>query len=243
MKLKALNFSYHSAKAFESFTVDVQINQDGDFFIRESDIPKEVLTVGYRAFEDLEKKRGKWVGAKTTSNLIYVKSLDRIKDAIQKCIEVYEEQLVDSEFEKVIKYEFNLSGLRTHAVPHEDPEKEVDATYFGQDASWSRRMDRARDLQIEFKWEVLKKITNKSIRDHRRRSIIYLSLDDSETYVGEEDKVVPWSEAREEWFVQMEEQMRQLMFKLEDFMKIDQKKLVAAIDEGKPMFPLLLGKK
>jgi hypothetical protein len=210
MKLKTETFTYVTSDTKESITLEISVSKEGQFFFSSRDIPSETWSIiEDKLREDCSLSLGHHQKRGEEYSQYYLvrhPSLKELLSAFQRALEFFEESQTERDELKVIRYSFGLGGIG----------------------------ERRDSLHINFKWEILRQLTNKSkVRRWNEGDVIFLDdRGDSRAVDKDEDKLIEWTPEREAWFENMEKQMRDLMEKLQSFMALKEKHVEKMIDSG-----------
>jgi hypothetical protein len=223
MKLDKRTFNYCTESEKLSFEVQLNVSKDGRFYFNSGEMPKEIVTIGQAAFKELEREQKH--RAEAWVMYVYSAELKPLLQAIETAIELYEASLVRRDELKIIVYEFDLEGEKA------PPESEGEYTEcFGDPASSWRRPE-PHTLKINFRWRILRQLTNNSAV-RRENDVVYLNDEGTEQHINGDEKIVAWTKEREAWFHQVEGQMRGLMLGLEKFMGLEERQVEKLIATG-----------
>ena len=233
MKLKAEQYLYTENATRKEFTITFNVSKHGDFYIDAAEVPEVMKSLCEKAFERLHTSRKARRGDEKRGGTYFrADKLNDLEDAIKAAIEEYEESQVKNDEVKVLTYEFMLSGLKLPAVMGKDEDGDdvtiAEAVHFGGSDRWNKQDE----LEIKFQWQVLRQITRRSRVKRDEDKVMYLTMDDSRGDVGDDAKVIEYTPEREAFLRGVEEQLRNLMLRLEEFSNLQPEVVCEMIEKG-----------
>ncbi len=249
MKLLTKKFSYLTGDAgLKSFDLDIYVSKTGEFYFKGDQVPPELLVLSGGSFDESRsdakiyrttRSRMSKNGEYTSAKIYRTPSLNSITSNIIQAIDQYEESLAKDTRTRVIAYRFELKGVKSPSVPIWDESLDEsgeavmsDPIFFSDDRS-SYFREAKNTLTLSLEWKVLTRIEKTFQNKVKDAEIHYMDAEDHAARVdADDDRIISWTPERETWFRNVEDQMRNLMLRVESFMNLDQDEVALLIENN-----------